>query len=511
MNTNQLDLSEYILFPATTTLEAIAKTFRAMSDELADKTISDVKKIITESFIDHYHNNKILEYQAYKGETYYYFDTTYKFRDSNERIFCYTQKNIKYDPTHPNNMPQYFRLAFLRERKLRAKIARGIHIADIYFDTLPQMNLFLKRLAEKAVFEDWSFKDYDAKVAHPILKSYLENSFIQGMCNNEILFKRDDNIICMNTGLLNPYFNDIYIICSIQAMEEDDLFKERYINPQIKDSSELRHDYDILYPPKPVSFYQDVKDLIFDCNTASKEEGVQINDYHIFEENIERINLSLPKDKSLYDKTSIASLYNCKKDFEAALNNSLKLAKRNYKLITPQFWPDTGRVQYLVPIYINGMCNETNQVILPNVALCLEKQPDGRYFGTTVLTLGMAYQNARLIAKPDTFWLDPNLIGSKNITEDEEDDSELATNSTNEDVLVSWAHEQPIVTMENIQLTGRQGLKGTFAYLDKEYNVALSPKYLTEIGFDFESMGDTLSIRIIRWDKNASTFNAELV
>ena len=31
---------------------------------------------------------------------------------------------------------------------------------------------------------------------------------------------------------------------------------------------------------------------------------------------------------------------------------------------------------------------------------------DGYYRGETILTLGMAYNNARLIAKPDVSWLD---------------------------------------------------------------------------------------------------------
>ena len=47
------------------------------------------------------------------------------------------------------------------------------------------------------------------------------------------------------------------------------------------------------------------------------------------------------------------------------------------------------------------------------MALCLEKVDNIggiKYRGTSILTLDMAYQNARLIAKPDSFWLEPDRI-----------------------------------------------------------------------------------------------------
>ena len=70
---------------------------------------------------------------------------------------------------------------------------------------------------------------------------------------------------------------------------------------------------------------------------------------------------------------------------------------RNYKTAVPQYW--RGRIQLLLPLCLvqDGKAD---------LALVVEKERDGRcYRGNTVLTLDMAYSNARLLARPDPDWL----------------------------------------------------------------------------------------------------------
>ena len=80
--------------------------------------------------------------------------------------------------------------------------------------------------------------------------------------------------------------------------------------------------------------------------------------------------------------------------FEGALKASLELSKRNYKLVAPQFWPATGKLQFLMPIYLEGVQEirkgEYKEVLPPTVALSIELV-HGQYIGTTILTLDMAY------------------------------------------------------------------------------------------------------------------------
>ena len=49
-----------------------------------------------------------------------------------------------------------------------------------------------------------------------------------------------------------------------------------------------------------------------------------------------------------------------------------------------------------------------------DLALVVEKEKDGRaYRGNTVLTLDMAYSNARLLARPDPDWLSHEEAGER--------------------------------------------------------------------------------------------------
>ena len=68
-----------------------------------------------------------------------------------------------------------------------------------------------------------------------------------------------------------------------------------------------------------------------------------------------------------------------------------------------------GRIQLLVPVCL---CRED----IPDLALVVSKvrkDKDGKspggnaYLGHTCLTLNIAYNNARLIARPDSAWLRP--------------------------------------------------------------------------------------------------------
>ena len=45
----------------------------------------------------------------------------------------------------------------------------------------------------------------------------------------------------------------------------------------------------------------------------------------------------------------------------------------------------------------------------PDVALVVELTESGAYIGQTILTMRMAYNNARLISRPDSDWLNTSL------------------------------------------------------------------------------------------------------
>ena len=70
-------------------------------------------------------------------------------------------------------------------------------------------------------------------------------------------------------------------------------------------------------------------------------------------------------------------------------------------MVVPQYYNNS--IQFLMPIYLGTEFNGK-----PDFALVLSMDNSTQmpfYRGTTILTVEMAYQNARLLAKPDNPWL----------------------------------------------------------------------------------------------------------
>ena len=72
-----------------------------------------------------------------------------------------------------------------------------------------------------------------------------------------------------------------------------------------------------------------------------------------------------------------------------------KLVKRNYKIAVPQYY--NAKFQFLMPLYFSNMSE-------PDLIITIEDKGD-YYYGFTHLTKEMAYKNARIVAKPETDWL----------------------------------------------------------------------------------------------------------
>jgi len=94
-----------------------------------------------------------------------------------------------------------------------------------------------------------------------------------------------------------------------------------------------------------------------------------------------------------------------KQALDAAVEWAIKRARRNYKVIVPQWYPKLGEAgaQFLLPLDLTGG---------PGADLALVVSAVGATFyrGHTVLTLDMAYTNARLVARPDSEWLKPRAL-----------------------------------------------------------------------------------------------------
>lgn len=270
------------------------------------------------------------------------------------------------------NRQRWFGLFFQTARR------EGFIIGDLCFRSWNEGAKFLEETAAMAIPENWSYNHYQSRQQHPILKSYIEKTYERLKQQGKLLY--GGGKVLFNTGLINTYFKEVYVLGDVDSEYPQRINNARPI---------LESDRTILetfknQKPSIATFFSNITDVVFDPDLE-----VNTDDIHIIDENFDRI----PLEYRHMRKSQIFAL------FQAAIEFSRIMARRNYKLIVPQYY--MGKIQFLMPIYLSGEFSGS-----PDLALVLEKM-GSVYRGNTILTLDMAYQNARLIAKPDTTWLNP--------------------------------------------------------------------------------------------------------
>lgn len=224
-------------------------------------------------------------------------------------------------------------------------------------------NSIIKELADNIICEKWGENNY-------ILKNYLAHTFNRLVEENKLL--ETDSYLVFNTGLFTKFYDAVYFYA--KRNDENELLFHSF-----KTEYELGND-GIANLPQRADYFQDPSLLIFDWRLP-----VNIQYEHILddEDNCKRLPSGF-KDDEMYISKILG-----------AVDVSIKKVIANYRLAVPQYYK--GSIQLLLPLYL------TNQKS-PDLALVISKK-NGYYQGHTCLTLEMAYNNARLIAKPEANWL----------------------------------------------------------------------------------------------------------
>ncbi|GHT14576.1 hypothetical protein AGMMS4956_12650 [Bacteroidia bacterium] len=235
-------------------------------------------------------------------------------------------------------------------------------------------------LADK---EAWDFSDSATK-SNSILKNYLEFTFRKLQQEKKIAFTSDNQFACFNTGLVTENLEDIFA------------FFEEYKNPRAglttpfcfkaflkkSDNNILRNFSNSI--PDVANFFDKPELLIFNpkCDLIPDLD-------HIIGDNLGRfpIHLQGADDAEL------------RRQLVGAIDEVKKKVRSNYKIAVPQYYD--SKIQLLLPLCLtSGSPN-------PDLALVIHKLNDTTYTARTCLTLKMAYNNARLIVKPQSNWLKP--------------------------------------------------------------------------------------------------------
>ena len=187
-----------------------------------------------------------------------------------------------------------------------------------------------------------------------------------------------DKYCIMNTGLFTTYYEPIYIYAEKNLSNSDpDWWFKSFSTPY--DLGNLG----ITTLPERANYFTDPSALIFDPNCKI---NVQFKHIYDDEENRARIPEEILNSKNIH---SI---------FKGAIDTMIKKVTANYKIAIPQYF--NGQIQLLLPLCL---IDEN----IPDLALVVTKI-NNVYQGHTCLTLEMAYNNARLIAKPESNWLTLN-------------------------------------------------------------------------------------------------------
>ena len=280
--------------------------------------------------------------------------------------------------------------------------------------------------------EHWYF-GLDEDRHFPILGNFLRYTFYKLWLDQAICYSADGQMASFNTGLVNSRYEYIYAVFEhIQPQNgkfwslkgfciagEQGLGKEflRQFNPI----------------PKPARFFRRTSELIYEIDyDLSLEQQMPYVDYnHIIHDNLRRFPLSflrnicfgyqeiqqlldqIPKADSaptldqLWEqidrKVDNELFIRIKAQMERAVRMGVQRAIWNYKTAIPVYFPARDALSWLLPLALTPGSQA-------DVALVVERFPNGNLEGHTVLDLDMAYTNARLVSKPESDWLSPAII-----------------------------------------------------------------------------------------------------
>ncbi len=224
----------------------------------------------------------------------------------------------------------------------------------------------------------------------PVLFSYLNQTFSRIELQDKIIYSKSrdgkEEFAYFNTGLVTKEQDEIYAYFTkndrYHELEDWGLSIPKWEFLEFNTDQSVYTKY-FSGLPEMATFFEDTEttQLIFDTSIK-----VTIKKDHIkkrksrFPDKIANLD-----DNSFFD------------EINRALQLATKRARRNYKTAIPHFYDN--KIQFLLPLCMTSKIDA-------DLALVVNRD-ENSYVAHTVLTLDQAFNNARLLAKPDREWLTP--------------------------------------------------------------------------------------------------------
>lgn len=298
------------------------------------------------------------------------------------------------------------------------KATKGFPLYLNDFAYLKDYSSIITNLKNIALKERWYYKEINPNFPYPILANYFTYTYYR-LAKEKDKIMVSGNWAAFNTGLVDKRYEPIYALFMKNLIPDNQewYFDSFCIPGEDKAGKTLVSYFNPL--PQRAHYFDNITDMIYD--TASAEPKLDWS--HIILENVKRLPIDFlvenkPNNYILQDTSAMTTIEkstyytdlakaieNDEKKYRAIKNRlkdsldlALKRVQWNYKTAIPMYFPRKNKMSLLLPMAIMD-----DEVI--DLALVVEKTQAGTYLGHTILTLEQAYNDARLITRPDSDWL----------------------------------------------------------------------------------------------------------
>ncbi len=338
---------------------------------------------------------------------------------------------------------------FVGTKAMIGDAVSAYHIGYLKFRSFKEANDFICGLQELLLpGEQWGFSRSEENPAlvrkstrYQILESYLRHTFSKLMQEyrkpksynyGKIVFSKDRKYCYFNTGLLTRYAQELFLTGEVSGMKDTGIFT--CVSPRFIDSKiELTRSYnfnqaDIDPGPSVATFFKSLTEIVYDPNLTIDFTDAKLE--HIIDDGIARGRF--PRKYTVNQFGKEVPPWSLAQSLKTAIQTAELLAKRNYKYVIPQYRPASteivngrrvqreGQIQFLMPIYLSA-----DYTSPPDFSLVLSRK-DEFYIPETILLLPWAYNNARILCRPDISWLTPSLIDPEELIREMEEEEAFA-------------------------------------------------------------------------------------
>ncbi|KRN28815.1 hypothetical protein IV38_GL001020 [Lactobacillus selangorensis] len=368
------------------------------------------------------------------------FPTSFRSKNNNQLYIIYRYTH----PDQSNNNNGWIGIQFETLEEFKDE-AESYSIGLLKFATRQNANIFITEL-EKLLLpgEFWNFDsqkymaNHRLKTDYNILESYIGATISKIILDYYHLIDtnapqkeidhtmtistnyKNDSYALFNTGLLSEYGDDILLLVKLYHFNPEHpsfTMNHPMLVTSAEDLNDRAHNKDKspIFGEKmtqidsneldkitPTQYLtkQTLKSIIFDPDIEIVGLDTQEFQNHFFKDNNNRLPYGF-KDNPRYANIAL----------KAGIDLAIRNARRNYKYIVPQYRVkarnernDQDPFQFLIPIVM-----DTKNINLgPSFALIVDeenRQGGPVYVAKTIISLEMAYNNARVICKPDDSWL----------------------------------------------------------------------------------------------------------